>query len=133
MKKGLVCLLLLVMGLATVQAQDVSSHKSQLEKKIMNTVISQNKEKLQFFQAILDNDMQTIEAVLASPQQRHFVNATLTRNHALDFLHNGKRYGLPAWGNGASRTPLMLAAEVGSVEAVKKLLRAGAAVNTVRH
>ncbi|MBO7190492.1 MAG: hypothetical protein J6V32_00025 [Elusimicrobiaceae bacterium] len=133
MKKGLVCLLLLVMGLATVQAQDVSSHKSQLEKKIMNTVISQNKEKLQFFQAILDNDMQTIEAVLASPQQRHFVNATLTRNHALDFLHNGKRYGLPAWGNGASRTPLMLAAEVGSVEAVKKLLRAGAAVNTVRN
>ena len=133
MKKRLVCLLLLVMGLATVQAQDVSSHKSQLEKKIMNTVISQNKEKLQFFQAILDNDMQTIDAALASPQQMHFVHATLTRNDLFPFLHNGKRYGLPAWGNGQSRTALMLAAEVGSVEAVKKLLRAGAAVNAVNN
>ena len=133
MKKGLVCLLLLVMSLVTVQAQNVSSHKYKIEKKFMSTIISLNEEKLRFFQAILDNDIQAIDAALDSPQQMFFVHATLTRNDNLPFLHNGKRYSLPAWKNGKSRTALMLAAEVGSVEAVKKLLYKGAAVNAVRN
>lgn len=130
MKKGLLGLLLVVLGLATLHAQDVSSRRAQISRSIASTILGQDAEKLNFFQAILDNDLKAIDEFLAMPKGLHNANVSLTKREGLPFLQNGKRYNLPTgWANGSSRTPLMVAAEVGALEVVAKLLSVGANVN----